>query len=386
MNKKEISHIRRQFKPDNDYMTIQDIFNVYVQKETGEIYHHESSAFEMLDKETQDLFLENFKKTLTGQVDTKLFTLKFQKEIEDSTQTVLYDGLYTEDREQWQAHMLQIVEKMFMETAYDFDTVVTFVHGEYRKPVKKRDPESEEGGNDYQYANKFILCSLNKTDLPESTFVFDYIGKTFKSSHEVDPVINLNKPLTGFLFPAFHNHASDVNHLLYSAGKANEPDETFIDEVLNCEDMITAAENKDGFELVVQRLAGDKVDANMLSNIYEEINQIVQESEEEEAEEVPNLDYNDVEHILSSSGVEDIDTEKVKNTLQTIFDDEQHAFKADTLLPKKVKIKSEMAKMSIDPQHLKNVKYITYEGKRCLLLEIEDDVEIEGFQLESAPF
>src|SRR5699024_1427624 len=163
----------------------------------------------------------------------------------------------------------------------------------------------------------------------------------------------------------------------YSAGKANEPDETFIDEVLNCEDMITAAENKDGFELVVQRLAGDKVDANMLSNIYEEIDQIVQESEEEEAEEVPNLDYNDVEHI---------DTEKVKNTLQTISDDEQQAFKADTLLPKKVKIKSEMAKMSIDPQHLKNVKYITYEGKRCLLLEIEDDVEIEGFQLESAPF
>src|SRR5699024_2350946 len=126
--------------------------------------------------------------------------------------------------------------------------------------------------------------------------------------------------------------------------------------------------------------------ANMLSNIYEEIDQIVQESEEEEAEEVPNLDYNDVEHILSSSGVEDIDTEKVKNTLQTIFDDEQHAFKADTLLPKKVKIKSEMAKMSIDPQHLKNVKYITFEGKRFLLLEIEDDVEIEGFQLESAPF
>lgn len=80
MNKKEISHIRRQFKPDNDYMTIQDIFNVYVQKETSEIYHHESSAFEMLDKETQDLFLENFKKMLTGQVDTKLFTLKFQPE------------------------------------------------------------------------------------------------------------------------------------------------------------------------------------------------------------------------------------------------------------------------------------------------------------------
>src|SRR5699024_11934773 len=109
-------------------------------------------------------------------------------------------------------------------------------------------------------------------------------------------------------------HASDVNHLLERDGKANDTDENFIDEVLNCEDMITAAENKDGFELVVQRLAGDKVDANMVSNIYEEIDQSVQESEEEEAEEVPNLEYNDVEHILSSSGVEDIDTEKVTKT------------------------------------------------------------------------
>src|SRR5699024_8541686 len=132
---------------------------------------------------------------------------------------------------QWQAHMLQIVEKMFMETAYDFDTVVTFVHGEYRKPVKKRDPESEEGGNDYQYANKFILCSLNKTDLPQSTFVFDYIGITFKSSDELYICINCNNPFTGFLFPAFHNYASDGNHLLYTAGKDNEQDKTFIDDV-----------------------------------------------------------------------------------------------------------------------------------------------------------
>src|SRR5699024_12661618 len=98
--------------------------------------------------------------------------------------------------------------------------------------------------------------------------------------------------------------------------------------------------NKDSFELVVQRLAGDKVDANMLSNIYEEIDQIVQESEEEEAEEVPNLDYNDVENILSSRGVEDIDTKKIKNTLQTIFDDEQNDLKAETILMKKVKIRS----------------------------------------------
>lgn len=387
MNKKDIAAIRKQFKPDNELMDIRDIFNVYVQKESGNIYHHDSRPFELLDKESQDLFYENCKKVLTGQVNTKLFTLKFEHNVQDSTQTILFEGLQATDRTEWQEHMLEIVEKMFESHVYDFDTVVTFIYGEYRKPVKKRSLESGEGGTDHVYANKFILCSLNKTSQPETSLVFDYIEKEFKANSEVDPVINLTKPLTGFLFPAFRDHASDVNHLLYSAGKANDPDEMFIEDVLNCGGMITAAEEKDGFELIVSKLAGDQVDANILSNIYEEIDQIIQDNEEDEAETTaPSLDYRDVEHILSVSGVEDIDTDKVKETFQTVFDDEQHEFKADSLLPKKVKINTDIAKISINPEHLKNVKYITHNGKRCLLIEIDDGVEIEGFQLESAPY
>lgn len=384
MNKKEIAHIRKQFKPDNELMDIRHIFNVYVQKETGDIFHHESRPFAMLDKDSQDLFYENCKKVLTGQVNTKLFTLKFDHDVEDSTQTLLYEGLHTPDQEAWQEYMLQIVHKMFDQTVYDFDTVVTFIYGEYRKPIKKRSEASGEGGYDDVYANSFILSSLNKTTQPETSLVFDYIEKEFKANSEVDPIINLTKPLSGFLFPAFHDHASDVNHILYSAGKANEPDETFIHDVLNCADTVTAAEEKDGFELVVSKLAGDQVNADVLSNMYEEINEMIVENEEDEAEsETPSIGYRDVEHILSVSGVEDVDTEKVKDAFQTVYDDEQHSFKADSLLPKKVKINTEMAKISIKPEHLKNVKYITYEGRRCLLLEIEDDVEIEGFQIGS---
>lgn len=77
MNKNDIAMIRRQFKPDNEYMEIGSIFNVYVQKETGDIFHHEIQPFHLLDKESQDLFFTNCKKVLTGQVNAKLFTLNF---------------------------------------------------------------------------------------------------------------------------------------------------------------------------------------------------------------------------------------------------------------------------------------------------------------------
>ena len=153
MNKKEISHLRRQFKPDNEYLTINHLFNVYVQKETGEIFHHESTPFEMLEIETQDLFLNNFKKVLSGTVDAKLFTLKFKREsaMDNAAQHTLYQSIQANNQTDKETLMLEMVEKIFSTKVYDFDTVVTFVQGEYRKPVKKRDPNSDEGGNDHIY-------------------------------------------------------------------------------------------------------------------------------------------------------------------------------------------------------------------------------------------
>ncbi len=66
MNKKEVAHIRKQFKLDNHLMQIYDILNVYIMKETNEIYHWERSPFGLVDREKQELYMGNFKKLLTG--------------------------------------------------------------------------------------------------------------------------------------------------------------------------------------------------------------------------------------------------------------------------------------------------------------------------------
>lgn len=379
--------MRRQFKVDNEQMHIDTIFNVYVQKESGDVYHHVSQPFGMLDRESQELFFVNFKKVLTGQLDAKLFELTFDKEVEEnSTQGILFESRRADDPEDWQDDMLEMVDKMFTHTQYDFDTVVTFIRGQYHQPVKKNHPGFGEEETDTAYANAFILCSVNRTTLPKNALTFDYIEKEFKASTEVDPIINLTTPLTGFLFPTFTDNAADVNRLLYNCGKVNQPNESFIEEVLNCTDISTAAEDKDIFQLIVSKVAGDRVHSDVVSNIYEEIDKIVQESEDEEDEEAPSLNYRDIGTILTTSGVENVEPSAVKEAFKTVIADEQHTFKADNLIPKAVKINTEVANLSLSPKDLKNVKYIMHNGKRCLLLEIDEDVEIEGFQLESSPF
>lgn len=383
MNKKDIASIRKQFKLDNELMNIREIFNVYVKKESGEIYHHVSQPFQMLEQEAQELFLANFKRVLTGHLDAKLFELKFQRDVEASTQTILYEGLQAETVEDWKKNMLKMVERMFAHAAYDFDTVVTFIRGEYRKPTRKRDLESEEGGNDEVYSSQYILCSLNKTDQPKKTLVFDFIEKEFKSNNIVDPIIHLESPLSGFLFPAFRDNAADVNHILYYAGKVNQPDDSFMKEVLQCEDIMTAAEDKDCFNQVLINVMGDEVDSRVIANVYDEIDKLVQENKENEESEAPMLDYRDIGRILTVSGVENVEPAKVEHAFKAVVNDEKHEFKATSLVPKSIKIKTKVAELSISPKDLKHVKYIMYQGKRCLLLEIDEQVVVEGFRLET---
>lgn len=382
MNKKDVADIRKQFKLNNDRMKIKDIFNVYVMKESSDIYHQESKPFQMLEQEQQELFLSNFKKVLTGQLDVKLFELKFQREAEDHTQLLLYDGLQAGEVEDWNAQMLLIVEKIFKSAQHTEDMVATFIRCEYFKPTKKKNEEAEVSERDEVYSYQFILCSINKTVQQKKTLMFDYVERVFKYSVIVDPIINLTAPVAGFLFPSFTDNAADVNRILYCAEKANQPDVDFIENVLNGEEIITAQEDKAIFEEIVKQVVGDQVDATTLSNVYEEINKIIDENEEEET---PKLDYKDVERVLKVSGVEDVNTEKVETAFQRVIDDEKHEFKATNIVPnnksKSIKIETKVANISISPQDLKYVKQVNYNGKRCILIEVDEDTVIEGFTL-----
>lgn len=382
MNKKDVANIRKQFKINNDLLKISDIFNVYIMKETSEIYHHQSQPFEMLDDDQKELFMSNFKKLLAGNLDEKLFELKFQRDAANSSQLILHQGLLSTDVEGWKEQMLQIVEKMLLTRQYEMDIVVTFIRGEYLKPTKRRNDEAEESERDTVYSHPFILCSINNTQEPKKELLFDYVEREFKYNFVVDPIINLNAPMGGFLFPCFTDHAADVNHILYSSGRVHEPDHQFIEEVLNGEETMTAKDDKIVFEEIIKDVTGDQLNTSTLSNVYEEINRMIVENEEEEQ---PKLDSIDVARVLKMSGLEDVNTEKVETSFKKIIDDDKYEIKANSVLPKftskSIKINTKIANISISPQDLRYVKQVQLSGKRYLMIEVEEDTVIEGFTM-----
>lgn len=392
MNKQDISDIRRHFKVDSELLKINEIYNVYIRKETSEIFYEESRPFAFLELEQQELFLANFKKVLTGKLDIKLFEAKFQQPEEGATghtQQLLYEGLYTEETEDWTEQMQQIALKMVQDVQYDNDIVVTFIRGQYYKTTKRQEDETEVNKNDEVYTTPFILSSLNQTELPKQSLVFDYVDLEFKSNLLINPVIKLASPIGGFLFPCFTDNAADVNRVLYTASKPNKPDVLFIENVLNGEQIVTAEEDKAVFEEIVKLVIGESVDSKTLAGVYEEVNHLLvaEDEKEDEPEDIPMLDVKEVERVLKASGIEDVSTEQVERAFKTVIDDTEYEMKASNIVPnyeaKSIKINTKVANISVSAQDLKYIKQVNYNGKQCLLIEVEEDTVIDGFTLVS---
>lgn len=392
MNKQDISDIRRHFKVDSELLKINEIYNVYIRKETSEIFYEESRPFAFLELEQQELFLANFKKVLTGKLDIKLFEVKFQQLEEGATghtQQLLYEGLYTEETEDWTEQMQQIALKMVQDVQYENDIVVTFIRGQYYKTTKRQADETEVDKNDEVYTTPFILSSLNQTELPKQSLVFDYVDLEFKSNLLINPVIKLASPIGGFLFPCFTDNAADVNRVLYTASKPNKPDLLFIENVLNGNQIVTAEEDKAVFEEIVKLVIGESVDSKTLAGVYEEVNHllVVEDEKEDEPEDIPMLDVKEVERVLKASGIEDVSTEQVERAFKTVIDDTTYEMKASNIVPnyeaKSIKINTKVANISVSAQDLKYIKQVNYNGKQCLLIEVEEDTVIDGFTLVS---
>lgn len=383
MIKKEVAHIRKQFKLDHDMMSIYDILNVYIMKESNEIYHWERLPFGMVDREKQELYMGNFKKLLTGELDQKLFELKFQAEAEEPAQVMLHQALVTGDPDEWQDLMLLLVDRMMADTHYERDTVITFVRGQYYRPTKDRNDEAEESEKNEMFAHPFILCSVNSTEKQRKALLFDYVEREFKYNVIVDPIVKLSTPEQGFFYPSVTDNYSDVNRILYCTGKSNFPDPHFVGEVLNAERSMTALEERAIFEDIVKEVAGEQLDATTLAQVYEEIHQVIETYDDKE--EPPKLDYRDLERVLTVSGVENVTTEKVERAFETIVDDKHYEMKASSVMPKfttkSIKIETKVATISVSPQDLKYVKQVNHHGRRCILIEVDEDAVIEGFTL-----
>ncbi len=388
MNKQDLAAIKKELKIENTMLKVKEIYSIYLKKDNETIIHSELEYFESFDSEKQELYLNNFKKILTGALDTKIFELNFiplhdQQPGEYNAPNVLYKAVKAE-KDSFATEADKVIKKITENYKYETDVIVTFIRAEYFKGAnKRRSREAEEAVDDNVYAFEFMMCSVNKIDSPKKSLQFDFVERRFKVNSALESNINLTAPVEGFMFPCFNNNSADINKIMYYTSKPKEINTNFVQNILNCEIKKTAEEEKEEFGQILKNMIGDTIAPVTMQNIYEKLSEKL---ENEEESEVPTVSFQDVKNVLTESGVENI--EKLEDAYKEVIGDGKYDFKVQNIVPdmstKSVKISNGSMSLSISPSELKNFRKVKdSHGNPCLLIELTDDVIIDGFELKT---
>ena len=124
---------------------------------------------------------------------------------------------------------------------------------------------------------------------------------------------------------------------------------------------------------------GDEADYEVIKNIHENLTEMI-----EEHKEIPEplmLDKQQVKNLFEKSGVQE---EKLSD-FEKLYDaaaGEHTSLLVDNVANTRTfEVKTPDVVVKVNPERADLVNTITIEGRRCLVIEINDHVEVNGIQI-----
>lgn len=372
MNKREISEIKKQFKKDNNAIT--RICGCYVDADK-QIKANLKEAFFALSEEEVFKYYEIFKKTLSGGIGKNLHNLEYSihDEGEDSAHALLMklrDEKLTDD-ETVDSFYNKVIEN------YDYgeNYYIVLIHSSYDIPGRSTGNEEMFDASDEVYNH--ILCSICPVKLSEPGLSYN---ETTGCIEERPRDWWVQAPMTGFLFPAFNDRSTDIHSLLYFSKNAEQLHDEFIDTCLGAPSPISFKAQKEAFHEILSDTLGKECDYGIVRQIHENLTELSEEHKEDM--EPLRLSQPEVKELLEKSGVE---PERLEH-FDTVYK-EAAGENTAILVPAitgsgKFAVKTPDVDIRVNPDRLDLVETRIIEGRRFLVIAVEDNVEVNGMSVK----
>ena len=374
MNKKEISEIKKRFSKTK--CSITRICGCYVDAEK-EKRMTLKEAFLGLPEEEMFKYIDIFRKTLSGSLGRTLINMEFppeQETKEDGTQVFLMKLL--ESQLQDEELLNQFYDKIIKNYNYPENYFIILVHDAYDIPKITTDGVENFDASEYVY--HYLLCSICPVKLTKPGLCYN--AETNNIQDRIRDWL-VQPPELGFLFPAFNDRNTDIHSLLYYSKNSDELDLSITEHVLGCQMPLPAKSQKETFNAIVEESLGLECDYDVVKSIHENLNQMVEENKENP--EPLALDKTDMTRLLEKSGVEQEQIE----TFETRFDEtvgEKESLMATNISnTRKFEVRTPDVTVQVNPERTDLVETRVIDGVPCLVIEINDLVEVNGIQIVS---
>ncbi len=372
MNKKEVSEIKKQYTPDR--CAVSSICGCYVDAEKNKKMTMKET-FLALEEEEMLKYMDIFRKTLSGTIGKNLLNLEFprQEEGEGTWHEFLMklQSSRLEDDELLEAFYDKVIEHY--ETDDNF--LILVLHNTYDVPGKTSDGLDLSDASEEVYEH--LLCSICPVSLSKGGLSYqegvNRIGERVR-----DWVVQM--PDMGFLFPQFNDRSSDIHGILCYTRNAAKIPQSMIEELFGCQAPLSSADQKDSFNTLVENTLGQDCRYDTVMTIHEKLNEIIEEQKDEPDPVV--LTRSEVKQLLSLSGVEEDRLENFEEQYQIAAGSQPALVASNLTNTKKMEIRTGDVVVSVDPAKAALVETRDVDGRRCLVIPLDGEVEINGIHVK----
>ena len=345
MNKKEISEIKKQFSPNNCAIT--RICGCYVDGEKNKKTELKE-AFLSLSEEEMFKYFEIFKKTLSGTIGKNLINMDFPLE---------------QEKEGGTQEFLMKLRGSKLQAVYDI-------------PGKSSDGQEMFDASDEIYDH--ILCSICPVNLSKAGLCYN--AETNNIEDRIRDWI-VEMPDLGFLFPVFNDRSTDIHSLLYYTKNAEQLRSAFVDEMFGCTTPLSAGGQRDSFNALVEETLGEDCAYDTVMNIHEKLNEWV--DSQKDSPDPAVLTKPEVKRLFEECGVEDEKLETFDQTYEAIAGENASLMAANITNTRRTEIKTPDVVIHIDPDRAALIETQVIDGRKCIVIPMEGDVEINGIHVSS---
>ena len=366
MNKKEISEIKKQFTPSRCAIT--RICGCYVNGEK-EKKAQMKEMFLSLPEEEMFKYFDIFRKTLSGTLGKNLVNMEFPMETEDYGGTQAFLMSLRES----QLNDPNLLNEFYDKVIESYDNgehyLILLIHSVYDVPGKTTDGLEMDDASDEVYDH--ILCAICPVKLSKPGLSYQAEINEFHDRIR-DWIVDM--PEVGFLFPAFNDRSTDIHNILYYTKNPEDLRNSLVDRLLGCVLPLTAKSQKETFQTLIEDTLTGEGDYEIVRTIHENLTEMIEEKKEEPEPLI--LDKTDIKKLLSNSGVA---PEKLENLEKQMDEVPPVPFMASNIANiRKFEVKTPDVVVPVNPSRADLVETRIIDGRQCIVIEINDAVEVNG--------
>lgn len=373
MNQKELSEIRRRFRPEkSDMVRIRGCY-VNEKKEFVSQFHQTIGMLSLMEA---DDVLKLLRKTLSGTLGKHLMDIEFstQQVMEGEAHALLMDLRKTglEDDAVAEAFFRRIAAALTLEGNY----LILLAYDRYDVPVFHKDgAKAEDSFEEFP----FLVCGVCPVKINKPALSYSAHEGRFRNL-PADHIVSA--PELGFLFPAFDDRSANIYNAVYYSRSITENHGEFADAIFGSPVPMPAAAQKAAFDALLAQTVSEDCSYEVARAVHEQLSELIEAHKADKTAEPLTVSKEMVSGVLASCGVSEARMAAFEARCDEAFGPDAALRPQNLVDVKQFELRTPDICIKLAPERSDLIETRLLNGRKYILIRADEGVEVNGVPIQ----